>query len=200
MQLSKQWTAAGYWVGGLWFWYSFWGNTHRHWVGAAPSRWTWIYYFVSSRSALRIYIPAYRTWICDPCEGISPHSMFTWHEAHLILEPTVEENKKYWVHRDHLISKLCSFHDAMLPPKNCERSPLVMLANDSPSVGATSQLLRGILQTPNMGQGQSSFSKEAFPLPQPFSTSAFAHWLLWKVVCNTVVRTSSCRLDTCPSR
>lgn len=139
---SKQWTAVGYWVGGLWFWYSFWGNTHGHWVEAATSRWTWISYFVSSKSALCIYVPACRTWVCDPCENISPHSMFTWHEAHLILEPTVEENKKYRVHRDHLISKLCSFHDAMLPPKNCERSPLVVLANDSPSVGDTSPVTK----------------------------------------------------------
>lgn len=133
--MQLKWTAVGPWVGGLWCWHSCIANTHGHWVDAALSRWTSVSSFVSSMSAPHIHIPARRIWVYDSCEdNVSTfHVYLTWSSSY---SRTYSGREQEVIRFNRTIWLSCSFHYAMFPPMNSEMSPLVMLTNGSPSMGA----------------------------------------------------------------
>lgn len=99
----------------------------------------------------------------------------------------------------------CSFHYALLPPKDSASSPLMMLADGSPSMGAPGPgYWEGCFIHQLWEQGRSFFGREALSLPHPFQPLHSPHTApeggLWaKSSCTEVFLQLRCGV-TCPSK
>lgn len=98
--------------------------------------------------------------------------MFTWHEAHFILEPTGEESTAgHQVYQHHLTFKpiMPCCHPTSLKGPLGRCWPMALHPQ-----GPQPWLLRTALHTPHTGQGQSSLNREVFFFHNPFSDPCFS--------------------------
>ena len=124
-----------------------------------------------------------RIWVCRPCDHLSTsHAFLAWNLT-LFWKPTVEESTRgHRVHQNQLLLSPCCFCEAVLPPRNSERSLLMLLLVAHPPWEPQPWLLREMLHTPK-GDKDSLLSVRKLFQSHTLSKPRFSPAPLWAVVC-----------------
>lgn len=124
-----------------------------------------------------------RIWVCQSCDHLSISRAFLAWNFTLFWKPTVEESARgHRVHQNQLLLSPCCFCEAMLPPRNSERSLLMLLLVAHPPWEPQPWLLREMLHTPK-GDKDSLLSIRKLFQSHTLSKPRFSPALLWAVVC-----------------
>lgn len=142
-----------------------------------PSKWTWISCVqeVNSTHLRSCPVPVEVGFVTLMKISVYSCSVFTWQEAHFILELTVEgRTKGHHVHQHHLTSEPLFFP---LGHVTTQQSPLMMLANGPPSTGGTVPVTRRYTSYMKHGTRTVFLSiRKLFCFHSP--SSAFPQWWL----------------------
>ena len=114
---------------------------------------------------------------------ISPSPMRSWRETSRYSGNLPwKSTRGHRVHQNQLLLSPCCFCEAMLPPRNSERSLLMLLLVAHPPWEPQPWLLREMLHTPK-GDKDSLLSVRKLFQSHTLSKPRFSPALLWAVVC-----------------